>query len=181
MCLVRPEHELEPHQASRLHSTAPKAFTDPLWKKLADFQVDGPDAEYRFATRLAGENGWTPEFTARVLDEYRRFLFLAMRAGHPVAPSDPVDQAWHLHLLYTESYWGELCPNVLGQPFHHGPSKGGRTEDAKFTDWHAAAPLDSYDLLVCGRRPSADIWRTVGGCVSAASSATSVSRSPTRG
>ena len=36
--------------------------------------------------------------------------------GRHIGPSDEVDQAWHLHLVYTRSYWGEFCPNVLGKP-----------------------------------------------------------------
>ena len=33
------------------------------------------------------------ELARRVIREYKRFTFLAMEAGHPVTPSDPVDQA----------------------------------------------------------------------------------------
>ncbi|EDY18975.1 conserved hypothetical protein [Chthoniobacter flavus Ellin428] len=139
-----------------LGNNTPSALADPLWSKLREFRIDTPDTTFHFATRLANENGWTPSFTVRVLEEYRRFLFLAMRAGHPVSPSDAVDQAWHLHLLYTESYWGELCPQILGRPFHHGPSKGGAAEDAKFTDWYERT-LDSYARYF-GQHAPADIW-----------------------
>jgi hypothetical protein len=64
----------------------------------------------------------------RVLGEYRRFLFLAMAAGHPVSPSRAVALAWHQHLLDTRSYWQEFCPRVLGQPLHHTPSRGSEEE-----------------------------------------------------
>ncbi|MFN7741158.1 MAG: glycine-rich domain-containing protein [Cyanobacteriota bacterium] len=65
-----------------------------------------------------------------MLGEYRRFLFLAMQAGHPVSPSRPVDLAWHQHLLDTRSYWQEFCPRVLGRPLHHTPSRGGARRSA---------------------------------------------------
>jgi hypothetical protein len=90
------------------------------------------------------------------MTEYRRFVFLAMEAGHPVTPSEQVDQAWHLHLLYTRSYWDDLCGQVLGRPLHHGPTQGGPAEGAKFHDWYRAT-LDSYERIF-GRRPPADIW-----------------------
>ncbi len=48
-----------------------------------------------------------------MFDEYRRFAFLAATAGHPVTPSDAVDQAWHLHLTYSRDYWDRFCP-LLG-------------------------------------------------------------------
>lgn len=131
-------------------------LTDPLWQKLVEFRFDADDSTSPFTARLAKENGWSPRFTQRVLNEYRRFLFLAVRAGHPVTPSDAVDHAWHLHLLYTESYWGELCPQVLGQPFHHCPSKGGATEDRKFTSWYERTH-ESYRAFF-GEHAPADIW-----------------------
>ena len=88
--------------------------------------------------------------------EYRRFLYLAVRAGHPVTPSDAVDQAWHLHLCYTRSYWEELCGEVLGQPLHHGPTKGGRAEGEKFHDWYERT-LASYREAF-GEAAPATIW-----------------------
>ena len=47
-------------------------------------------------------------------------MFLAVVAGHTVSPSVEVDQAWHLHLVYMQSYWREFCGEVLQQPVHHG-------------------------------------------------------------
>jgi uncharacterized protein (TIGR04222 family) len=91
-----------------------------LWTRLRGFRFSDDTAALSFARRLAREQGWSPEFTRRVLEEYRRFLFLAVTAGHPVTPGDAVDQAWHLHLIYTRSYWEDLCGRVLRQPLHHG-------------------------------------------------------------
>lgn len=133
-----------------------KALSDPLWQKLADFSFDSPDAHLTFTLRLARENDWSPSYARRVIDEYRCFLFLAMRAGHPVTPSDAVDQAWHLHLVYTESYWNELCPQVLGRPLHHGPTKGGASEKVKFEDWYERT-RQSYRAHF-GENPPLDIW-----------------------
>ena len=132
------------------------AQNDPLWESLSAFSFDQPGNKLTFAQRLARENGWSAAFTRRVLEEYRRFLFLAAKAGHPVTPSDEVDQAWHLHLVYTESYWNDLCRDVLGKPLHHGPTKGGRTEGDKFADWYGRT-LDSYEKFF-GQAPPADIW-----------------------
>jgi hypothetical protein len=91
-----------------------------------------------------------------VVEEYRRFVYLAMAAGHPVTPSVDVDHAWHLHLTYTRSYWEEMCGRVLGRPLHHDPTRGGLAEGAKFTDWYART-LRSYQEAF-GSAPPADIW-----------------------
>ena len=67
-----------------------------------------------------------------------------------------MDQAWHLHLCYTRSYWDELCGEVLGAPLHHGPTRGGRDEGAKFEDWYERT-LQSYQRIF-GQEPPSDIW-----------------------
>src|SRR5690606_12088021 len=77
-------------------------------------------------------------------------------AGHPVTPSEEVDQAWHLHLTYTRSYWQRFCPLALGSELHHQPTAGGDTERAKFYEWYART-LDSY-LHVFGEPPPGNIW-----------------------
>src|SRR5215475_14118054 len=108
-----------------------------LWGRLEQFQLDSSEATLPFSARLARENDWTQAYTGRVLKEYKRFAFLAAAAGHPVSPSEDVDQAWHLHLTYSEDYWKRFCPEVLGKPLHHQPTKGGATEKHKFEDWYA--------------------------------------------
>lgn len=127
-----------------------------LWSRLCDFDWDEPEASLDFSKRLARENGWTHAFSQRVVEEYKRFLFLACSAGHPATPSDEVDQAWHLHLVYTRSYWDELCPNVLQMPLHHGPTRGGAREGAKFGEWYAKTRA-SYARFF-GEYPPLDIW-----------------------
>jgi uncharacterized protein (TIGR04222 family) len=127
-----------------------------LWTALRDFAFDPPGVAFTFANRLARENGWSEAYARRVIDEYRRFLFVARTAGHPVTPSEDVDQAWHLHLTYSRSYWDELCGKVLGHPFHHGPTQGGDAEAAKFHSWYADT-LASYRAWF-GAAPPPDIW-----------------------
>lgn len=129
---------------------------DPLWEKLKRFELERLGGSLSFADRLGAENGWNRSFTRRVIDEYRRFLYLAARAGHKVTPSRVIDEAWHLHLLYTESYWGDLCVNVLEQPLHHGPTTGGVAEEEKFRRWYQRT-LESY-ARIFGEDPPDDIW-----------------------
>lgn len=126
-----------------------------LWARLLAFDLNGA-AQFSFTKRLARDNGWPTVFAQRTALEYKKFLYLAATCGHPVTPSDEVDQAWHLHLVYTRSYWDELCGQVLGFALHHGPTKGGAAEGHKFRDWYART-LQSYQLAF-GTPPPADIW-----------------------
>jgi uncharacterized protein (TIGR04222 family) len=127
-----------------------------LLDRLAQFQFDEPGTELTFARRLARENSWSLAYAERVIDEYKKFLLLACTAGHVVTPSQQVDQAWHLHLTYTRSYWDDLCRNVLQQPLHHGPTKGGDAEQTKFVNLYERT-LASYGNLF-GQEPPRDIW-----------------------
>lgn len=126
-----------------------------LWQRIRDHRLDDPDAALSFSRRLAHDNHWSQAYAGRVIDEYHRFVFLAMVAGHPVTPSDQVDQAWHLHLLYTRDYWGSFS-GLLPRPLHHGPTRGGGDEGRKFADWYSKT-LHSYWRLF-GEHPPIDVW-----------------------
>jgi hypothetical protein len=124
--------------------------------RVEAFQFDPEPRALTFPQRLARENRWSLEFAIRVIREYRRFCVLAVCSGHPVTPSEQVDQAWHLHLTYSRSYWNRFCPEVLRMELHHEPTAGGAAEGRKFQDWYART-LESYQRLF-GERPPADIW-----------------------
>ena len=111
-----------------------------LLARLDALRIDGPGEapDFTFAQRLARENGWSDEFAERVVTEYKRFVFLCMDAGHPCTPSEHVDQAWHLHLTFTESYWERMCGEVLNRPLHHNPTKGGNDDPSRETNPEAA-------------------------------------------
>lgn len=127
----------------------------PVWQRLSFYSIGPDDAALTFAERLARENGWTNAYTERVLEEYKRFCFLAVTGTEQVTPSDQVDQAWHLHLTYSRDYWERFCPEVLGTPLHHGPTAGGDEERGRFFEQYALT-LRRYEQ-VFGTPPS-DIW-----------------------
>lgn len=127
-----------------------------LFDRLQSWSLDPPGASLPFARKLARDNGWSTSHAARVITEYRRFLYLAGVAGHPVCPSDAVDQAWHQHMLDSQGYWQEFCPRVLGLPLHHRPSTGQEGERQRLGEWYRRT-LDSY-ATTFGAPPPADIW-----------------------
>src|SRR5688500_10790891 len=86
------------------------------------------DVRHDFTARVARENGWSRAHALDVVEEYRRYCFLACVAGRMMSPSDAVDQVWHLHLTYSRDYWDVFCGDVLRMPLHHEPSRGGGTE-----------------------------------------------------
>lgn len=133
----------------------PDAPVDPLWQRIASSPIGPETTALTFAAKLARDNGWSAGYAARVLEEYRRFCWLGMTTGHEVTPSDPVDQCWHLHLTYSRDYWERFCPDVLGRPFHHGPTTGGPGELSRHFVQYAET-LRSYQAAFGA--PPADIW-----------------------
>jgi len=144
------------HETTAPRSEQSTAEQRRLLDRIRAFAFDEAEVAFPFAARLARENCWSRRYAERAIEEYRRFMFLAVAAGHPVTPSDQVDQVWHLHLLYTRSYWDEFCGAVLGEPIHHGPTRGGHQESAKFHAWYDRT-LESYRRMF-GVRPPPDIW-----------------------
>ena len=126
-----------------------------LLQRLEDYTPDEATA-FPFSQRLARENSWPLPYARRVIHEYKRFAFLAVAAGHPVTPSDEVDQAWHLHMLHTGSNWKDFCGEVLRQPLHHQPTKGGANERDKFHDRYQRT-IESYRQFF-NEEPPVDIW-----------------------
>ena len=130
-----------------------------LWRRLEAFDIDDGTPALTFAARLGRENGWPRDYADRVVAEYKRFLYLAASTGHVVTPSEQVDQAWHLHLAYTKSYWDGLCKDVLGRPLHHNPTEGGPAEAAKHHELYRQT-LVAYRAAF-GNAPPADVWPAV--------------------
>jgi len=129
------------------------------WQRLLVLDLDASDAVLPFSKRVARENGWSESFARGAIEEYRKFCFLAVHAGHPVTPSDEVDQVWHLHMLYSRHYWDALCRDTLGMPLHHGPTEGGAAEGRKFHAWyeHTLAAYRRYFGA-----PPEDFWPAAG-------------------
>lgn len=133
---------------------------DPLLQRILAYDFDGGEpVAYPFARKLARQAGWSDEYAARAILEYKRYMYLAATRETPVCPSEPVDKVWHQHLTYTRSYWQDFCKGVLGTEVHHEPSTGGGAEDAKHWEMYEAT-LDAYRQAF-GAEPPDDIWPPV--------------------
>src|SRR4051812_24339272 len=62
----------------------PESVQAALRARLEAHSVADSAGTGSFVRRLARENGWTLAYAARVIREYKRFIFLALTAGHPV-------------------------------------------------------------------------------------------------
>ena len=101
-----------------------------LWEEVLKFELDNPNDEYGFLTRLAFENKWTIHFAKTAVLEYKKFMYLAAVANEMVSPSEIVDIVWHQHLIFTVSY-SDFC-SLLSKRIEHIPSTHNRSEAEKF-------------------------------------------------
>jgi hypothetical protein len=126
-----------------------------LYNKIKAFKLDNPSITMPFSIKLAREYGWNQIYTLRVIQEYKKFMFLAMIADHMVSPSVIVDRVWHHHLLYTHSYWDDFCGKVLPKSLHLSPGSGDRENMVK--NYHLyAQTLQAYQKYFGD--PPDDIW-----------------------
>jgi hypothetical protein len=127
-----------------------------LWEKISQFDFNDGGNDFKFSDRLARENNWSLDYAKKVIEEYKKFLFLCCNTTTGVTPSDQVDQAWHLHLTYTKSYWIDLCKNTLEKEIHHNPTKGGSSEVSKFDYWYSQTKEDYKTIFEIN--PPIEIW-----------------------
>ncbi|MDF1697595.1 MAG: hypothetical protein P1U56_17250 [Saprospiraceae bacterium] len=126
-----------------------------LWTKIQNFEIDDPSSSFTFTDRLSRENAWGLAYSIRAIMEYKKFIFLIAISDQSLTPSDQVDQVWHLHLLYTQSYWIEFCKDLLQMEIHHGPTKG-KEEKTLFKDQYRAT-LELYQSMF-EVSPPKDLW-----------------------
>ncbi|KQQ73096.1 hypothetical protein ASF73_10610 [Xanthomonas sp. Leaf131] len=104
-----------------------------LWQRLQAYRFgDDDDALPAFVRRVAKQAHCSAAQAQRMVEEYRRFCFLACTGTHDVTPSPLIDQVWHTHLTDTRAYWQQFCPQVLQTTLHHQPGRDGADEDARF-------------------------------------------------
>ncbi|MCA3554192.1 hypothetical protein [Aestuariivirga sp.] len=126
---------------------------DPLWLRLNLMNSEGLQAFAPLMDVMRRQMGQNAEMAQRAIEEYRKFLFLAMRAGHQVIPPGPVNDAWMLHLQNAQNYWEKLGQMIAEPP---GVQGAGVREFASMADaWKAT--LESYEKIF-GMKPPMDIW-----------------------
>ncbi len=126
---------------------------DPLWLKLNFLNMGSQAASNPFLNMLGQQYGWPMPMANQVMEEYRKFLFLAMRAGHPVTPPSIIEQAWNLHVQSAQDYWEKLGSLINERPVSEGI---GATAASTMAEQYQQT-LASYTRIF-GMEPPENIW-----------------------
>ena len=126
---------------------------DPLWLKLNLMNAQGMQAFAPLMKMMEQQMGGNSEMAQRVIEEYRKFLFLAMRAGHQVIPPGVINDVWMMHLQNAQNYWENLGQMIAEKPVAKGLDAKGFANAADA--W--TATLQSYEQIF-GTKPPMDIW-----------------------
>lgn len=126
---------------------------DPLWLKLNYLDMGSNPAFQPFLQMLGQQTGWPLPLLNQVLEEYRKFLFLALRAGHPVTPPAMIEKVWALHMQMAKNYWEQLAGLISDPPRSEG--LGPKTAASMAEQYQQT--LASY-ARIFGMTPPGDIW-----------------------
>ena len=124
---------------------------------MANFSLDAVGATRPFSKKLQEQQGWSPEYTARAIEEYKRYMVLAAITATEVTPSQTVDEVWHLHLQYSKSYRDEMCGKILKTNIDHNPGNGAEEEGERYSAQYLKTLL--LYMTVFGEKPPSDIWQ----------------------
>lgn len=126
-----------------------------LWENIQNVDFQTLDTAFPFVERLARENEWTMSYANAVINEYKRFVYLAALSDQELLPSDEVNQVWVLHLTYTRHYWVDFR-KVLGVALHHNPTKIADDTQEKLTQHYAYTKQMYRDEFRA--EPHPEIW-----------------------
>ena len=65
--------------------------------------------------RLHQETGHSIEVCYILVEEYRRFIYLAASTEETLAPSPIVDVVWKMHVEDQKAYFEDFCPRIIGR------------------------------------------------------------------
>lgn len=108
-----------------------------LWLRLKNYSFDhvvqvqlmdeirekfgGEKASKRaFRDKLVRRFYWSEDFAKKAVNEYLKFIYLALTTNYAVTPSKVIDQVWCEHILFTQGY-KKFCEEVIERPFDRHP------------------------------------------------------------
>lgn len=87
----------------------------------------------------------------RLVQEYRKFLYLKALDGGVLSPPPDLDEVWHKHIESPDGDWAAFCRTVIGKPLEHRTGLS-RAEARAARESALALYVQEFGT------PSMDIW-----------------------
>ncbi len=130
--------------------------TPNTWGKIRE-RFSGIDAStLAFADKIARKHQWKKQFCVKAIDEYKKFIFLAVVSDFNVTPSKYIDVVWHEHLLFTKAY-RDFCTEIIEYNLDHYPELVPTDEQTETYKEQYLATIRSY-IKEFAVLPPAAIW-----------------------
>lgn len=89
-----------------------------LWHRLEGYSFHERPLTQSLVDRLVEETGHPVDVCYTLVEEYRRFMYLAGSSSENLAPSPIVDMVWQMHTEDTVAYYEDFCPRILGRTIY---------------------------------------------------------------
>jgi hypothetical protein len=127
-----------------------------MWNKITEM-FGGVDASTKaFADKISRKHNCSTSYAIKAVNEYKKFLYLAVISDFHVTPSQAIDKVWHEHILFTQAY-GIFCKDIIEYNLNHHPELIPLDEQ---TERYHAQYLSTIELYIqeFGKLPPANIW-----------------------
>ncbi len=127
-----------------------------LWEKINE-KFGATDASTKaFADKISRKHNCSKGYALKAVNEYKKFLYLAVISDFHVTPSQPIDKVWHEHILFTQAY-GIFCKEIIEYELNHHPELIPLDEQ---TERYHAQYLGTIELYIkeFGKLPPTSIW-----------------------
>jgi hypothetical protein len=127
-----------------------------MWEKITEL-FGGTDACTKaFADKISRKHACSKRYALKAVEEYKKFLYLAVISDFHVTPSQAIDKVWHEHILFTKGY-RTFCDEVIAYNLHHHPELVPIEEQ---TEIYHAQYISTIELYIqeFGILPPKSIW-----------------------
>jgi hypothetical protein len=127
-----------------------------MWDKITEM-FGGTDASTKaFADKISRKHQCSLSYAIKAVNEYKKFLYLAVISDFHVTPSQAIDKVWHEHILFTQAY-GIFCKEIIEYELNHHPELLPVEEQ---TERYHAQYLSTIELYIkeFDKLPPANVW-----------------------
>ena len=95
-----------------------------LWHRLEGYSFHERPLTRSLVDRLVEETGHSVDVCYTLVEEYRRFMYLAGSSSENLSPSPIVDMVWRMHTEDKRAYFEDFCPRILGRTIYRPEGEG---------------------------------------------------------